>query len=508
MRDHGITQEWISDPYQHGSARWADAAHLSSRGYGPHSHHLLGYFPSEYSNTGATPVTYGGARHELIVAPTRGGKGVSGAIPRLLDHPGGAVVIDAKDGELALITALYRRDVLHQNLLVIDPYDVVCSRLGIKPAKLDPMQIIDLEGDDPFDEALLLADACVIPDGNGESHWSGEASALIAGLLLEQAQMGGTLTGVRQNLNRNAENFAALVEDMADSPYELVRAAAGRISNKSDRELSGVISTAQRNTHFLEGKSLSNSLSSSDIDLKDIGDKTTIYIVLPGRRIRSAKRWLRVLLSTLINAVTALDQKPELAVLFLIEEMAALDRLEIIERSFGLMAGYGLQIIGVVQDFTQLKDLYKDRWETFIANSASVQCFGTNDFFTAQYLSQLSGVGTIERTSYSSTEQRAKFFGIDGFRSMSDGFSGRQLIAPDELMSLHPSIQVVKLAACRPFIGYRPVYFLDRRYRDQYDRPLYDIHPHHAGKQVQRSIDFTSPGLDLDAVLAEHLKVG
>ncbi|MGJ8561752.1 MAG: type IV secretory system conjugative DNA transfer family protein [Litorimonas sp.] len=508
MADRSNSQEWISDPFQHGSARWADAAHLVSRGYGPGGFHLLGYHPSEYIETGAMPVTYGGARHELIAAPTRGGKGVSGAIPRLLDHPGGAVVLDVKDGELALITARYRRDVLGQNVFLIDPFDCVASELGMDAAKLDPMQIIDLEGDEPFDDALLLADACVIPEGSGESHWSGEAAALIAGLMLEQAQFGGTLAGVRQNLNRNADQFAELIEDMAESPYDLVRDAAGRITSKSDRELSGVISTAQRNTHFLEGKSLASSLSVSDFDLKSIGENTTIYIVLPGRRIRTAKRWLRVLLSTLINAVTALDQKPALPVLFLIEEMAALERLQIIESSYGLMAGYGILIVGVVQDFTQLRDLYKDRWQTFIANSASVQCFGTNDYFTAHYLSQLCGTGTVERASYNSASERTKLFGVDAYRSMNDGLTGRQLITPDELMSLHPSIQFIKFAASRPFIGYRPVYYLDRRYRDAYDRPLYDIHPHHADRPILPSVDFTAPGLDLGSLLADHLEVG
>ncbi len=508
MSDYRNAQEWVSDIHQHGSARWADAAHLVSRGYGPNSHHLLGYLPSEFSDYGARPVTYGGARHQLIVAPTRGGKGVSGAIPRLLDHPGSTVVLDIKDGELALITALYRRDVLGQDVHIIDPYDCVCSKLGLSPSRLNPVDGVGLEDLDPFDAALEIAEACVIPDGQGESHWSGEAAAIIAGLILSEAQQSGDLGGVRRNLNRDAERFSELVDQMAHSPYELVRSAAARILNKADRELSGVVSTAQRNTHFLESSSLSSSLSGTDIDLRNIGENTTIYIVLPGRRIRAAKRWLRVQVSTFINTVTSLEDKPAIPVMILLEEMPTLERMEIIERSFGQMAGYGLQLVCVVQDFTQLNDLYKNRWETFIANAASVQCFGTNDFFTARYLSQLGGSGTIERLAYGSAHQRVSFFGSPDYRSMSDGLAGRLLITPDELMSLHPSVQVVKLAASRPFIGYRPVYFLDRRYRDRYDQPLYSIHPHHAHRPIEHSIDFAAPGTDLGAILAETLGVG
>lgn len=143
-------QTWVSDPGLHGSARWADADHLAARGYGPVGRHLLGYLPSDDARVGATPVTYGGDRHEMIVAPTRGGKGVSGAIPRLLDHPGSVVVLDIKDGELARITARYRDDVLGQQVRLIDPYDVVASDLGYRPARLNPLDRIDLSGDEPF----------------------------------------------------------------------------------------------------------------------------------------------------------------------------------------------------------------------------------------------------------------------------------------------------------------------------------------------------------------------
>lgn len=499
---------WSYDPDAHGSAFWADAPYLASRGYGPWGHHLLAYLPASHRGEGAVPVTYGGDRHELIVAPTRAGKGVSGAVPRLLDHPGSAVVLDVKDGELTLITAQYRAEQLGQDVLIIDPYDVVCSRLGCTPARFNPVGDIDLDGDEAFDEAIQVADACVIPDGHGESHWSGEAASLIAGFTLQEAEFGGTLADVRDALNRDAESFAAYVTHMATSPYKLVRAAAGRIMNKVDRELSGVISTAHRNTHFLESGKLAASLSASDIDLTRIGSDVTIYIVLPARRIRAAKRWLRILLASFINAITALPEKPAVPIMVVLEEMATLERMAIIEQSFGLMAGYGLQLVAVIQDFTQLRDLYRERWETFIANAASVQCFGTNDYFTAHYLSQLCGQTSTEYLSYQSAEIRASLLGDPGYRSQGDAVFGRPLISADELMSLHPSVQFIKLAASRPVMAYRPVYYLDKRYRDRKDQPLYTIHPNHAHRPLERGIDFTKRGLDLGAILSGHLGVG
>ncbi|KUF12278.1 type IV secretory system conjugative DNA transfer family protein [Pseudoponticoccus marisrubri] len=500
---------WSFDPDSHGSAKWADAAHLAARGYGLAGRHTLGYLPAKDARQPALPVTYGGDRHELIVAPTRGGKGVSGAIPRLLEHPGSAIVLDIKDGELAFITARYRRDVLGQTVIMIDPFDVAASKLGMLRSSFNPCARIEPFGDDAFDEAMLAADSLVIPDGGAESHWSGEAASMIAGLLLHAGEHGtASLKDVRRALNASREDFRAVVDQMLDSPFELVRAAGGRIDNKEERELSGVISTAQRNTHFLESAKLADALASSDFDPQSIGENTSIYIILPARRIATARRFLRVLIGALIASVTALPERPSMPVMFLLEEMATLERMAIIEQAVGLMAGFGMQLVMVVQDFTQLKELYRSRWESFLANSASIQCFGTNDRFTADYISALCGQTSAHQLSLDSAQERGRLLGDPQFRSSGDTSQSRRLITSDELMSLHPSVQVVALAAARPMIGYRPVYFLEKRFRDRAGRPLYDIHPSRAGLPVTAAVDFTKPGLALGALLGDYLSVG
>lgn len=50
----------------------------------------------------------------------------------------------------------------------------------------------------------------------------------------------------------------------------------------------------------------------------------------------------------------------------------------------GLMAGYGIQLWPILQDMSQLKDLYG----TFIASAGVQQVFGVNDLETAEWLSQ------------------------------------------------------------------------------------------------------------------------
>jgi len=109
--------------------------------------------------------------------------------------------------------------------------------------------------------------------------------------------------------------------------------------------------------------------------------------------------------------------------LFLLEEFAALGRLEAVERATGLMAGYGLQLWPILQDMSQLKDLYGDRANTFIANAGVQQVFGVNDFETAKWLSQMIG-------------QETSRFQTDSF---SNHLTGRDLLTPDEIMQMPPN---------------------------------------------------------------------
>ena len=86
---------------------------------------------------------------------------------------------------------------------------------------------------------------------------------------------------------------------------------------------------------------------------------------------------------------------PDGPILFLLDEFAALGRLEAVERAMGLMAGYGLQLWPILQDLSQLKALYGPKASTFVANAGVLQTFGVNDLETAEWLSRLLGRATV-----------------------------------------------------------------------------------------------------------------
>ena len=142
--------------------------------------------------------------------------------------------------------------------------------------------------------------------------------------------------------------------------------------------------------------------------------------------------------------------------LFLLDEFAALSRLEAVERAMGLMAGYGLQLWPILQGEAasrkrsggafrcrtggahgQLRDLYGARANTFVANAGVLQVFGVNDVETARWLSQALGRQTI---GYETVTHRP-----GDLPSTSEHVTGRELLTPDEIMRLPQSLQLLRI---------------------------------------------------------------
>ena len=93
-------------------------APASRQGYGFALH------PKKQDSTKtAVPIVDDSDGHTLVFAPTGKGKSRGVVIPNLLNWPGPAVVIDVK-GELSATTAEYRRDVLGQEVHILDPWGV------------------------------------------------------------------------------------------------------------------------------------------------------------------------------------------------------------------------------------------------------------------------------------------------------------------------------------------------------------------------------------------------
>ena len=408
---------------------------------------------------------YDGPAHLLTLAPTRAGKGVGTVIPNLLLAERSVLVIDPK-GENATIAGEARKrfGAVH----ILDPFGVT----GLPASAYNPLGRLDADSLDLGEDAASLSEALVMdpPGQQSEAHWNEEAKALLAGLIMfavaHEDQDRKTLATVREYLTLPPEKFRALLELMQDSAAAggLIARAANRFLGKSDREAASVMSSAQRHTHFLDSPRIVAATARSDFQFSALRhDLTSIFLVLPPNRLDAYSRWLRLLVAQALQDIArdaetaqAGAERLKQPALFLLDEFAALGRLEAVERAMGLMAGYGLQLWPILQDMSQLKDLYGARANTFVANAGVLQTFGVNDFETAKWLSQMIG---RETTGYQTESHKP-----GDAPSTSYNVTARDLMTPDEIMQIPPHVQLLRVQGKPVIIARKLRYFADREF--------------------------------------------
>lgn len=408
---------------------------------------------------------YADSSHLLTIAPTRTGKGVGTIIPNLLTLDRSVICIDPK-GENAKIARRARASL--GAVRVLDPFNVVDN----KTDAFNPLQGLDAASMDIADDVATLADALVYdpPGEAGEAHWNEEAKALISGIILyviaTQSPQRRTLATLREYLTASPADFAALLDQMQASgtlAYGLIARAANRHLGKSDREASGVVSAAQRHTHFLDSVRMANVMSHSDFSFVDLKrGNVTVFLVLPPERLAAYSRWLRLMISQSLRDLSTDRIKPVKPILYLLDEFAALGYLAPIEQAMGLMAGYGIQLWPILQDIHQLRGTYGKRADTFLSNAGVLQFFGVTDHESAQLVSNLLGQTTIV---YETMAGR-KFMDAG---SMSEQRSARALFTPDEVRMLPSDQQLIFIAGRAPIRAKKLRYYEDKEFQGRYD---------------------------------------
>ena len=190
---------------------------------------------------------------------------------------------------------------------------------------------------------------------------------------------------------------------------------------------------------------------------------------LPPDRLDTYARWLRLLVSQAVTDMARSTARPARPVLFLLDEFAALGRLEPVERAMGLMAGYGLQLWPILQDMHQLKATYGERAGTFMSNAGVIQTFGVNDLATADMLSRTIGDTTIEYQTFGTSNPASIF--SDGTRSESASghVAARRLATPDEIMRMNSDDLLLLRQGQHPLVVAKIRYYAEREFAGLYD---------------------------------------
>lgn len=389
------------------------------------------------------PVGYADDRHICLVSGTRSGKGTTTIIPNLCLWPGSVVVVDPK-GENATVTAARRGDGsehcegLGQIVRVLDPFRTAQVEEKYR-ATYNPLDALDASDPNVVDEAGRLADAIVvIPPGVSEPYWDEQARAMIKTLILHvltSPRLDGRrdLLTVRDLLLRGDEEaFTKLTQmaaergtkgpvDSQEALWHMARqngALDGVVSGpassfktlaqSSKRTYYSVHAHAVQQTEFLDSPGMRKCLRSSSFDLSEIKTHpqgVSMYLSLPRRYMGEHFRWLRMMITLTVAEMESVPGQPVKGpVLFCLDEFAGLKRMSVLEDAVAQLAGFGVKLLFVLQTLEQLKAIYEDNWETFLANAGLKIVAGVDDHFTRQYISDYVGQTELIRITHNASE--------------------------------------------------------------------------------------------------------
>lgn len=395
-------------PYEDGAARetqwWTDnGIYLGyTAEQSDDEAHLL---RSEWKLNGKT-LQYRQDRHILTVGPNGSGKTRRLLFPNLHRLKNWSIAAIDPKGELFAHSAIERSKTDGHRIILIDPFSVVATtyprlaeQLPIVSRGFNPVATLDPDSPRFIDDAKSLAIALVKTDDNRDKYWAQAAQALIKGLVMGlrlRGGLGASLVDLRNVLGLPPPQLAQYIMKMIERLGENWPALVASLSEFStasadDRELGAIRRTAKVQTDWLDSPQMRVDLENDTFDfamLKDV--PTTVYLVLPPEFLTSHGIWLRMMVASILRPLLRTTSKPGVPVLFMLDEFAQLGRMEIIEDNYALMRGYGIKLWTIWQDLNQAKNLYSERWESFVSNAGMVQSFAPQDMTTRKYLSELA----------------------------------------------------------------------------------------------------------------------
>ena len=166
---------------------------------------------------------------------------------------------------------------------------------------------------------------------------------------------------------------------------------------------------------------------------------------------------------------------------FVLDEFAAMP-LPGFTRELATMRSRSISASVIIQNMAQIKELYKDSWETIPGNCDTILYLGGNESSTHKYVSEMLGKATIDTKTHGQTK------GKSGSYSTNFQMSGRELLTPDEVRKLdnryallfirgaspvmdekydlmhHPAISRSSLGGAAPYIhhGTKPPIYIGR----------------------------------------------
>ena len=232
-------------------------------------------------------------------------------------------------------------------------------------------------------------------------------------------------------------------DSVAVRQYKVFKLAAGKTAK------SILVSTAVRLAPF-NLPQIQALTDHDDMDLYTLGEKkVALYAVIPDN-----DNTFNFLVSLLYaQAFQALYYSADQIhhgplprhVRFVLDEFAAMP-LPGFTRELATMRSRSISASVIIQNMAQIKELYKDSWETIPGNCDTILYLGGNESSTHKYVSEMLGKATIDTKTHGQTK------GKSGSYSTNFQMSGRELLTPDEVRKLDNRYALLFIRGASPVV--------------------------------------------------------
>lgn len=266
------------------------------------------------------------------------------------------------------------------------------------------------------------------------------------------------LRQVRANLSEPEPKLRERLQSIYDnSQSDFVKENVASFVNMTPETFSGVYANAVKETHWLSYENYAALVSGGSFSTAELAAGTMdVFINLDLKTLETHPGLARLIIGALMNAIYNRGGAVSGRTLFLLDEVARLGFMRVLETARDAGRKYGITLVMLFQSIGQMREAYggRDAASKWFESASWTSFSAINDPETAEYISRRCGDTTVEVSQVSRSSQAA-----GSSRTRSRQLSRRPLILPHEITQMRADEQIVFTPGNPPLRCGRAIYF-------------------------------------------------
>ena len=234
-----------------------------------------------------------------------------------------------------------------------------------------------------------------------------------------------------------------------------------KVMDGADNTVKSIIISVNARLAFLENKDIKELLETDELHFGELGTgknsdkktKTALFIVTPDSDKSYAfligMLYEQLMQELYFQADTKYGGRLPIHVSMYLDEFYNTPLPDSYLNFLSTMRSREISNVIVVQNIAQIKELFKDGWETIPGNADTLVYLGGNEQSSHKYISELLGKSTIDKRSSGET------LGKRGSSSRNYDVLARELMTQDEVRKLDNKKCIVMIRGCDPVIDFK-----------------------------------------------------